>query len=74
LSNAVEKDLLKFGNSMIYANLLKPETIKLLWTPQKTNDNKEIEYGLGWQVKKTKIGKQTSYIISHGNNPIVTIK
>ena len=50
---------------MIYATLLKPETIKLLWTPQKTNEGKEIEYGLGWQVKKGKIGKEMRYIVSH---------
>ena len=41
-------DLLRFGEAMRTGTLLKPETVQLLWTSQKTADGKETGYGMGW--------------------------
>ncbi len=41
-------DLLKFGEAMRTGTLLKPETVQLLWAPQKTSDGKATSYGMGW--------------------------
>lgn len=43
-------DLVRFATSVGRGELLKPETIRAMWTPQKTNDGKQTSYGLGWSV------------------------
>ena len=43
---------MSFGFAHLNDNLLKSETIKLLWTSQKTTDGKETGYGIGWGVGK----------------------
>jgi len=42
------EDLVRFADAVIHNRLLKPETVKMMWTSQKTNDGKETHYGLGW--------------------------
>jgi CubicO group peptidase (beta-lactamase class C family) len=32
------------------ARLLKPETVQLLWTSQRTSDGKQTGYGMGWST------------------------
>ena len=44
------EDLVTFANVLLEGRLLRPETLRLLWTSQKTNDGKETEYGIGWDV------------------------
>ncbi len=43
-------DLVRFGNGLLTGRLLKPETVRLLFTSQRTADGKETGYGLGWRV------------------------
>jgi len=44
------EDLLALANALLEGRLLKPETVRLLWTSQKTKDGKETGYGMGWSV------------------------
>ena len=42
------EDLAQFGEVMLEGTLLKPATVKMLWTPQRTSDGKATDYGMGW--------------------------
>lgn len=42
------EDLVRFAAAVMSNKLLKPETVKMMWTSQKTSDGKETHYGLGW--------------------------
>ena len=44
-------DLVRFGFEHLYPKHIKPETVKLLWTPLKTNDGKATTYGLAWMSR-----------------------
>jgi serine beta-lactamase-like protein LACTB len=52
------EDLALFGDEMITAKILKPQTVDLLWTSQRTPDGKDTGYGLGWFVSKDSAGRQ----------------
>ena len=56
------EDLVTFGNVLLEGRLLKPETLRMLWTSQKTADGKETEYGMGWGVSLDAKGRRK---ISH---------
>jgi CubicO group peptidase (beta-lactamase class C family) len=56
------EDLVTFGDALLEGRLLKPETLRMLWTSQKTSDGKETEYGVGWGVRSDKKGRR---VISH---------
>ena len=51
------EDLVAFGNALLESRLLQPETLRLLWTSQKTSDGKETEYGIGWTVDRDSRGR-----------------
>lgn len=44
-------DLVRFAIALMQGKLLKPETVNLMFTPQKLANGKQTEYGLGWAVK-----------------------
>jgi CubicO group peptidase (beta-lactamase class C family) len=49
--------------------LLKPESLKLMWTNQKTRDGKETGYGYGWYIggrPKRATGTTNELSVSHG--------
>lgn len=52
------EDLVAFGNALLEGRLLKPETLALLWTSQKTKDGKDTEYGIGWTVDRDAKGRR----------------
>jgi serine beta-lactamase-like protein LACTB len=56
------EDLVAFANALLEGRLLKPETVTLLWTSQKTSDGKDTEYGMGWSVGRDAKGRRK---ISH---------
>jgi CubicO group peptidase (beta-lactamase class C family) len=43
-------DLVRFGDAMIRATVLEPETVETLFTSLETSDGESTGYGLGWQV------------------------
>ena len=52
------EDLAKFGSALLQPGFLKPESLRLLFTSQKTNDGKETGYGIGWSVGRSKSGQR----------------
>lgn len=56
------EDLVAFGDALLEGRLLKPETLRALWTSQRTADGKETGYGMGWGVSRDAKGRRR---ISH---------
>jgi serine beta-lactamase-like protein LACTB, mitochondrial len=50
------EDLALFGSALLQPGFLKPESLRQLFTSQKTSDGKETGYGIGWFVGKSKSG------------------
>lgn len=78
------EDLIKFGNAQLYPKLLKPETVKLFYTPQATTDGKSTNYGMGWRKGEDKKDRTwfghsggsvggTSYLIIYPEAEIVVV-
>ncbi len=44
------EDMARFAIAVQSGVLLKPETLKLMWTNQKTRDGRETGYGYGWYI------------------------
>lgn len=61
------EDLVRFGSAHLRSGFFKPETVRLLFTAQKTKDGKTTGYGVGWSVGKDKAGHP---IFHHGGNSI----
>jgi CubicO group peptidase (beta-lactamase class C family) len=55
------EDLVTFAFALLDGRLLRPETVRLLWTSQKTKDGKETGYGLGWSVRDDEMGRRRVY-------------
>ena len=51
------EDLVTYANVLLEGRLLRPETVKLLWTSQKTKDGKDTGYGIGWDVERDAKGR-----------------
>ena len=51
------EDLVAYANVLMDGRLLRPETVRLLWTSQKTKDGKDTGYGIGWDVERDKKGR-----------------
>ena len=52
------EDLVTFAFALLDGRLLRPETVRLLWTSQKTSDGKETGYGFGWSIGKDAKGRR----------------
>jgi serine beta-lactamase-like protein LACTB, mitochondrial len=52
------EDLARFGDHLLRGDLVRPETLKLLWTSMRTADGKETEYGVGWIVETDSLGRR----------------
>lgn len=61
------RDLAMFGSALLSGELLKPETVDLLFTPQKTSSGEEIKYGLGWYVNPP-LSTKSYKIVGHSGN------
>ncbi|MEX2302820.1 MAG: serine hydrolase domain-containing protein [Bryobacterales bacterium] len=61
------EDLVRFGWAIIGGRLLKPETVTLFTTSQRTSDGKETGYGIGWDVSTDSKGRRT---IGHGGGSV----
>lgn len=55
------EDLVTFAFALLDGRLLRPETVRLLWTSQKTKDGQETGYGLGWSVRDDEKGRRRVY-------------
>jgi len=52
------EDLALFGSALLQPGFLKPESLRQLFTSQKTSDGKDTGYGIGWFVGKSKSGQK----------------
>jgi CubicO group peptidase (beta-lactamase class C family) len=52
------EDLARFAQALLAGRLLKPATLRLLWTSQRTRDGEETGYGLGWTVRTDSAGRR----------------
>jgi len=43
-------DLVRFGLAVLDGKLVKPETLRQMWTRQTLNDGSRTGYGLGWAL------------------------
>jgi serine beta-lactamase-like protein LACTB len=59
-------DLVRFGAAVSSGKLLKPETVKLLQTPQRLASDEETGYGLGWVVETVDLAGKPARMASHG--------
>jgi serine beta-lactamase-like protein LACTB len=41
-------DLVRYGSAYLAPGFLKPETVRLMWTSQRTTSGEETGYGIGW--------------------------
>ncbi len=60
-------DLLRFGRGIISGGLLKPKTVELLLTPQRTTDGKSTGYGIGWRSSEDDRGRRQ---VGHGGSSV----
>jgi len=64
---STSEDLVRFGFAHIYPVVLKPETVELLWTSQKTISGAETGYGIGWSVGMDDQGRRW---VGHGGGSV----
>ncbi len=52
------EDLARFGDRLLNGNLVRLETLRLLWTTMHTSDGQPTEYGIGWTVERDSLGNR----------------
>jgi serine beta-lactamase-like protein LACTB, mitochondrial len=52
------EDLVHFGCLLMQAGFLKEDSLKQLFTSQKTKSGEETNYGIGWGIRKSHSGKR----------------
>jgi len=52
------KDLVRFGTAHLQPGFFKPETLKLLFTSQRTSDGKETGVGIAWRIGADEQGRR----------------
>ncbi len=60
------EDLLQFANAHLEGSVLRPETVALLWTPQRTTDGNGTGYGIGWRADEIRGHR----VISHSGGSV----
>lgn len=54
---STSEDLARFGRVLLTGRLLKPESLRLLWTSQRLKDGDETGYGMGWRTVQDSAGR-----------------
>lgn len=54
---STSNDLARFGRVLLSGRLLKPETLRLLWTSQRLASGEETGYGMGWRTTHDSAGR-----------------
>jgi CubicO group peptidase (beta-lactamase class C family) len=52
------EDLVRFGSALLQPGILNAQSLKTMFTAQKTSAGEETGYGIGWGIVKTPSGKQ----------------
>jgi serine beta-lactamase-like protein LACTB, mitochondrial len=53
------EDLVRFGSALLQPGILNAQSLKTMFTSQKTSSGEETGYGIGWGIAKSPSGKQT---------------
>jgi CubicO group peptidase (beta-lactamase class C family) len=51
------EDLVRFGSALLQPGILNAQSLKTMFTSQKTSVGEETGYGIGWGIGKTPSGK-----------------
>jgi len=54
---STSEDLVRFGSMLLQPGFLKADSLKLLFTSQKTKSGGETGYGMGWGITKSPSGR-----------------
>jgi len=54
---STSEDLVRFGSMLLQPGFLKADSLKLLFTSQKTKSGEETGYGTGWGITKSPSGR-----------------
>ena len=60
-------DLVRFGMAVSKGGFLKPDTVRMLQTPQLLASGKETEYGLGWMLHTVPLAGKSTRLASHAS-------
>jgi CubicO group peptidase (beta-lactamase class C family) len=55
---STSEDMVRFGSALLRPGFLTADSLKLLFTSQKTTDGKETGYGMGWSIHKSHTGQR----------------
>lgn len=58
-------DLVRFGLAVNRGKLLRPETVRLLQTPQQLASGEETGYGLGWDLETVMLAGKAARVAGH---------
>jgi CubicO group peptidase (beta-lactamase class C family) len=61
------EDLVKFGSALVAPGFLRPETLDLLFTTQRTSAGAETGYGIGWFLRADSLGHRWAF---HGGSAV----
>lgn len=60
-------DIVRFGSALLQPGFLKADTLRQLFTSQRTRDGKETAYGMNWRIKTDARGRTIYY---HGGESV----
>jgi len=46
------EDLVRFGSALLKPGFLRAETLRMMFSPQRTNGGERTKYGLGWEIRE----------------------
>lgn len=58
-------DLVRFGLAVDGGTLLRPDTVRMLWTSQRLASGDETGYGLGWARETVTLGDERVTVVGH---------
>jgi serine beta-lactamase-like protein LACTB len=61
------EDLVRFGSAFLGPGLLRPATLALLFTSQRTSDGTPVNYGIGWFLATDSLGHRRAF---HGGGSV----
>jgi len=61
-------DLVRFGMAINGGKLLRPETVRMLQTPQRLTSGEQTSYGLGWALKTVTLGGHQVQAAGHNGH------
>ena len=64
-------DLVRFGMALNAGTLLRPDTVRMLQTPQLLASGKETDYGLGWMLETYQLAGVPTRMASHASRSLV---